>query len=266
MESKYYREVKEYYNEDSLNFEDRYWENPTLQRIRESFRAETVPYTKGDILEIGYGPGLDIGYFASSYPDSEIYGIDISDGMYTWAKKQMEQQGFSNTHLAVGSIEDVGAAFSEQKFDLIYVYFGALNTVEDIHQVQHHLAKLLKRGGTMVLTFVNKWYALAILKPLLKLKFKTAKLRLNKVWGGYSPSKFLASKCYSYSEIKHAFDQFNMVYKRGYSILYPAWYENHITQRFPRLTNLLWNVDRALQKSPLWNLGEYSLYVFKQKD
>ena len=266
MANTYYNKVKEYYNEDSLNFEDRYWENPTLQRIRESFREETTPYVKGKVLEIGYGPGLDIGYFASTYPNSKICGIDISDGMYSWASKQMEQQGLENTKLAVGSVEDVSTAFKDQKFDLIYVYFGALNTVEDIYQVQHHLADLLNPQGTMVLTFVNKWYALAILKPLLKLKVKTARLRLNKVWGGYSPSKFLASKCYSYREIRKAFDEFRMVYKRGYSILYPAWYENSITQRFPKLTNLLWHVDRFLQKTPLWNLGEYSLYVFKQKN
>ena len=33
---------------------------------------------------------------------------------------------------------------------------------------------------------------------------------MNKVWGGYSPNKFLASKCYSSAEIKKHFNQFSI--------------------------------------------------------
>ena len=38
MNGQYYSKVKEYYNLDSQNFEKRYWENETLQKIRNSFR------------------------------------------------------------------------------------------------------------------------------------------------------------------------------------------------------------------------------------
>jgi hypothetical protein len=42
MKSNYYSSVKEYYDIDSTNFENRYWENQTLQRIRSSFRKESI--------------------------------------------------------------------------------------------------------------------------------------------------------------------------------------------------------------------------------
>lgn len=263
MKNNYYSSVKDYYDIDSTNFENRYWENQTLQRIRSSFRKESVGLIQESVLEIGFGPGLDVNYFAEVLPKSSVYGIDISEGMYHWATEQAAKKALSNVQLAIGSVEDISSRFEGVQFDHVYVYFGALNTVEDISFVQEYLKKCLKPNGTMVLTFVNKWYMMAVLKPLLKLKFKESKRRLNKVWGGYSPNKFLASKCYASADIKKHFNLFTIEKKRGYSILYPAWYENHITNKYPRLTNFLWKCDKMLQKTPFWNFGEYTLYVMR---
>lgn len=265
MKDSYYHKVKSYYNEDSKSFEERYWENQTLQRIRKSFRKVTTQYPFKTLLEIGFGPGLDVIYFSKQYPERAVFGIDISDGMFNWATMQKEKEGVKNLSLAVGSIEDIERQFPQQEFDQIIVYFGALNTVENISEVQHYIKKSLAPNGTMVLTFVNKWYLMSILKPLVKLKFKESRRRLNKVWGGYSPSKFLESRCYSYKEIKKHFNQFEIIKKRGYSIFYPAWYENRITKKYPKTCNFFWNLDLFLQKTPFWNLGEYSLYVFKNR-
>lgn len=265
MENNYYQQVKAYYDIDSENFESRYWENNTLQRIRSSFRTYTQQHDFQSLLEIGYGPGVDIIHFAQEYPQASVYGLDISEGMYQWASKQVQLKGLDNVNLAIGSVEDIKARFGNQQFDHIYVYFGALNTVEDIQKVQHLLKEVLKPDGKMTLTFVNKWYWMAILKPLFKLKFKKSVQRLRKTWGGYSPSKFLASKCYAYSDIKRYFNEFEILEKRGYSILFPAWYENRITLKYPKLCNFLWKVDAWLQKTPFWNSGEYSLYVMKKK-
>lgn len=263
--SNYYDGVKKYYDDDSVAFEQRYHENITLQKIRNSFREETEKYSFENILEIGFGPGFDIEYFASKYPDKKVFGIDISSGMKNIAERSISKKGLTNVSLAVGSVEDIENEFPNEKFDLIIVYFGALNTVENIDKIQSYLSDILSANGTMVLTFVNKWYMMAILKPLLKLKFNMAFRRLKKVWGGYSPVKFLASKCYSENEIKKYFNRFQIIKKRGYSIFFPAWYENRITRQNPELAERLWKADQKLQNTPLWNFGEYSLYVFKKK-
>ena len=265
MANQYYDKVKSYYNEDSDNFEGRYWENITLQRIRTSFRKHTDLYSFDSILEIGFGPGLDLIYFSKKNTNAKIYGIDVSDGMHDWAKKQINQKGLKNIDIEVGTVEDLRSLFPNQKFDHIYVYFGALNTVENLDNIPNYLKEILKPNGEMVLTFVNKWYLAAILLPAIKLRFSIATRRLHKIWGGYSPVKFLESRCYSYKEIKKTFHEFEIVEKRGYSIFYPAWYDNRFTIKYPKLTNFFWKFDKLLQKTPFWNLGEYTLYIFKNK-
>lgn len=42
MSSKYYNEVDNYYDEDANDFDMRYWSNPVLQQIRQSFREEKL--------------------------------------------------------------------------------------------------------------------------------------------------------------------------------------------------------------------------------
>jgi len=265
MKNDYYTKIRDYYDTDSAHFENRCLGNKTLQTIRESFRKESSKFSFTSSLEIGFGTGLDLIYFAEKDLKSEICGVDLSDGMYNWADKQIKEKKLTNINIEIGSVEHAGELFNNKKFDHIYVYFGALNTVKNIEDIQKYLKSLLKPDGIMVLTFVNKWYLMAILKPAIKFKFNIAKRRLNKIWGGYSPTKFLDSKCYSSKQIKKYFNEFEVVKKRGYSILYPAWYENSINIKYPKMCNYLWKIDKLLQKTPFWNLGEYTLFIFKNK-
>jgi ubiquinone/menaquinone biosynthesis C-methylase UbiE len=259
----YYKQVGDYYDLDALNFEKRYWENVVLQNIRTEFRNITDQYPSKNILEIGYGPGLDLIYFAQQNKTANIYGIDISKGMYDCTDENIRKNNIQNISIAVGSVEDIREQFNGKKFDMIYVFFGALNTVEDLKQAAKDLEDILEDNGRMVLTFVNKWYMKGILAPLIKLKFRTAFARLRKIWGGYSTSKFLPSKCYSLSEIKNSFRQFTIELVKGYSITYPAWYDGY-KFRNKKVLNFLWNTDRLLSKTFMKGWGEYSLFVFKK--
>src|SRR5690606_28437718 len=173
------------------------------------------------------------------------------------------ESGLTNCQVATGSVEDVRELFPGKRFDLIYVYFGALNTVEDLARASSDLESLLTGDGKLVLSFVHKWYLFGVLKPLTRLRFKTAFRRLRKVWGGYSLSKFLPSRCYSPAQIRSAFANFNEVTHRGYSILYPAWYEKDAIQ--VKMADRFWKWDAWLNKTPLWSLGEYTLFVFEKK-
>lgn len=263
QDSKYYKEVQQYYNEDSVNFKSRGEANALLKRIRESFREESSGIQFKHALEIGYGPGFDLIYFAKNNPDAQVVGIDISDGMCEVANEAIKSENLTNCKALVGSVEDVEKLIPDQKFDFIYVFFGSLNTVEDLSKAADCLEKLLLPEGKMVLTFVNKWYMLGILKPLLKLRINTAFKRLKKTWGGYSTSRFLPSKCYSPAQIRKAFSNFKEISHRGYSILFPAWYEA------PKMVNdnykeSRWKWDEKLSKTPMWSWGEYTLFVFEK--
>lgn len=267
MSEKYYTEVGNYYDEDANDFDSRYWSNPVLQQIRQAFREEVKRFDGNDMLEIGCGTGLDLVHFATIFPERQIFGIDISAEMVRLSSEHMVNRQCANIRVRQGSVEDIEKLFPNQHFDLIYVFFGALNTVEDLPKAAQTLKNLLHPDGTMVLTFVNKWYLPGIALELLRLRFSRAFARIKPVWGGYSPVKFLPSKCYSPSQIKRAFEGSVLKKSKGFSIVHPAWYYTGINRRLGKLRKYLWRIDLFLNKTPLWRFGEYTLFVLqKRKD
>jgi SAM-dependent methyltransferase len=221
-----------------------------------------------NVLEIGCGTGLDTSHFASIYPEKNVYGIDIAPAMVASASKKVQDLGLENVRVMVGTPENLQTLFPDVQFDHIYVFFGALNTVPDLNRVSRILRSRMKSEATMVLTFVNKWYLADMLIDLLKFRFRRAFRRSREIWGGYSEANPIESRCFSPRNIKKAFgDDFVITRTKGYSILYPAWYRVHLISRLGRrLSDILWNADRVLSRTPAWCLGEYALYSLRAKD
>jgi ubiquinone/menaquinone biosynthesis C-methylase UbiE len=266
--SGYYQKVAEYFDHEACTYEERYWANNVAQRIRQSFREEVKTHSFSSVLEIGCGTGLDISHFGSIYPERQVYGIDIAPAMVASASRKVRDLELGNVKLRVGTSENLPALFPDVQFDHVYVFFGALNTVSDLRHVAGILKKRMKPNGTMVLTFVNKWYVVDMIIDLIRFRFRRAFRRLRTIWGGYSDVHLLESRCFSPRQIKNAFgNDFQLIRSRGYSILYPAWYRTHWTRRLgSRICDLLWEADRMLSHTPAWCLGEYALYSFRVKD
>jgi ubiquinone/menaquinone biosynthesis C-methylase UbiE len=265
FDANYYAAVEAYYDADAIDFEKRYWQNPVLRKIRQDFREEVKRHKFNTALEIGYGPGFDLVHFAQIFPDQEWFGIDISPEMQRISDQKIMRMGLQNAKVFIGSVEDVKRVIPNQQFEMIFVFFGALNTVKDLKVAVEELHNLLAPNGKMVITFVNKWFLQGMLIELLKGKFRSAFSRLQPIWGGYSPTKHLDSKCYSNAEIRMAFNQFEIVGFRGYSICFPAWYYQRLAAKIPvRLLRFLWSLDHFLGSSLIGNFGEYTRYTFKK--
>ena len=265
MDSTYYNQVGNYYDQDANDFDSRYWSNPVLQQIRQSFREEVKRFNHiQTMLEIGCGTGLDLVHFSNIFPERELFGIDISREMVHQSVLRMEKDNCTNIRVGQGSVEHIGELFPNQRFDMIYVFFGALNTVENLPKAAQTLKELLTNDGILVLTFVNKWYLAGMFIELVRLRFSRAFGRIKTVWGGYSPSKFLPSHCYSPKQIMEAFEGFTLGQKKGFSIVHPAWYYTGINRRLGKIRKFLWRIDLFLNKTFLWRFGEYSLFVFKK--
>ena len=261
----YYNDVASYYDEDAkLGFEARANVNTSLDRIRNDFRKITTKYKFKNVLEIGCGPGFDVHWFASNYPKANFTAVDISDEMVKLTQKRLDKDSIKNASVSRSDERSLVKNFGENSFDLIYVYFGALNTVEDLDQTANEIRKLLVTDGIAVLTFVNKWYLRELFVQMLKLNFKIAFARLGKVWGGYSVDRFLKSHCYSPARINKAFSKFNLIERKGYSIFYPPWYNDHKVRNNPDKANRLWKKDQKAQNTGLWSKGEYTLFVFQK--
>jgi SAM-dependent methyltransferase len=260
----YYSEVAGYYDEDAdLGFESRAGGNRSLERIRNDFRNITIRYPFEKALEIGCGPGFDVHWFASNFPGRKFTAVDISARMTELTRARLAKDNLTNAEVVRSDERSLISQFGPGSFDLVYVYFGALNTVENLDAAAAEIRKLLRPGGIAVLTFVNKWYLRELVVQLARFNFKTAFARLGKVWGGYSVTRHLPSHCYSAGRIRRAFREFALLERKGYSILYPAWYNDHKIRNNPAKADRLWNLDQRLQGSPLWAAGEYMLFVFR---
>lgn len=262
---KYYKEVSSYYDEDAkLGFEERANVNSSLERIRNDFRKITTKYNFNNVLEIGCGPGFDVHWFAKNYPDKKFTAVDISQEMVNLTQKRLNKDSLENAIVEQSDERTLIDKYGKNSFDLIYVYFGALNTTKDLDFAASQINLLLKDKGIAVLTFVNKWYLRELLVQLLKLNFRTAFARLGKVWGGYSVTRFLPSHCYTPGRIKNTFSQFKLIERKGYSIFYPPWYNDHKVKTNPQKADKLWELDQRIQNGPLWSKGEYTLFVFEK--
>ncbi|HNW58549.1 MAG TPA: class I SAM-dependent methyltransferase [bacterium] len=262
----YYAEVARYFDQEAPEFENHYLNNPVLQRLRADFRRITTTATFASGLEIGCGPGIDIAWFAAQYPQQRWRAIDIAPRMVAQAQAKLRRLNGVDARAVVGAPEDLAALFPDETFDLIYCYFGALNTVPDLPAAAAALGRALTPQGTLVLTFVNRWFLLDMLWNLLRLRPRRALARVTGAWAGYSPGRPLASSARSAREVQRAFaPAFTAVRRKGYSIVYPAWYRHRFLPVEGPLGTLLWRADALLNRTPFWNLGEYSLYFFKRR-
>lgn len=260
----YYSNVESYYNEDALlGFESRADGNQSLERIRNDFRNITLRYPFSRALEIGCGPGFDVHWFATRFPESQFTAVDISENMVELTRARINRDQLLNVQVFRSDERHLVKEFGKNSFDLVYVYFGALNTVESLDDTASAIRLLLNPGGIAVVTFVNKWYLRELLVQSVKLNFHTAFARLGKVWSGYSVARHLPSHCYSPARIRKAFCNFTLLERKGYSIFYPAWYNDHKIRNSPQEAERLWRLDQKLQHTPLWATGEYTLFVFR---
>jgi len=262
IENSYYKPIELHYDREAANYEQRLLTNKTLQTIRKDFRRVAENYMSGkDILDFGCGTGSDLCYFAERFPDKKFVGLDISQNMLDEAARAFKIKKLRNSNLVKGSIEKI----QNKRFDFIYVFFGSLNTVADLNIIAEELFKIIPHGGKILITFVNRWYPMGILSFLKGRRFRTAFNRLRNKWGGYSEKQPIESSLYFPGEIKKAFSNFNLVYKQGYSIFYPAWYQDRITAKLGTFSDKLWKLDKILNKTFMWSWGEYILLVFEKK-
>ena len=266
MSSKdYHKTVADYYDEEAHSFEERARQNPILNNLRQQFRDVVMEGEVENLLEIGYGPGLDMVWFSKHDEVKKVHGLDITPNF----QKIVANKALIETKLnpLLGGPETISKHLEPNSIDTIYIFFGALNTCSELESAIEKMSLVLKPGGRVIATFVNKWYAFEILWNLITFRPTKAFARLKKVWTGYSPTRKLDSRCYSARQID-AFFKPHLVrrFRKGYCIAHPAWYRFHWAPLGGIRSKTLFTIDRLLQWTPFWNLGEYSLYVYYKSE
>ena len=262
----YYKNIGLYYDMDACDYDSRYWNNFVVQQMRQSFREHVKKYDARSMLEIGFGTGLDLIHFGKTHPERAICGIDVSAEMVRIAKEKAKIHTCENVDIIHGCVDEMEKLFPNRKFDLIYVFFGALNTVKNLNDAGKNLKKVLNPNGVIVVTYVNKWYLNGMIIETFRLRFSKVFARLKTTWNGYSPSHILPCHCYTARQVKLAFSETKVLYKQGYTIVHPGWFYTKINMKLGRrMSRILWHLDLILSKTFLWRFGEYGLLVFKNE-
>jgi SAM-dependent methyltransferase len=164
-----------------------------------------------------------------------------------------------------GCAEDIPRVFPGEQFDLIYSFFGPLNTEPDLNRAVAALTQAAAPGGVLVLTFVSRTFVVDSGLHLLRGRLGPAVARFTDRWRGYSQQTPLQASLYFPRQIEARFaPAFQVERREGFSIVYPAWYRADRFQPNGALVRALWIADRVLNHTPLWSVGEHLLYVLRR--
>ena len=83
----YHKSVGDYYDAEAASFEERAHQNHVLSTLRNRFRDVVMDGEVGHLLEIGYGPGLDMIWFAEQHQVAKVSGLDIKDDFFMIVNK-----------------------------------------------------------------------------------------------------------------------------------------------------------------------------------
>jgi len=219
------------------------------------------------LLELGCGTGIEAARFARS--GRKLVLTDVSAAMLEQAAakvKQVRPEALLGVQQCPAA--EAGALLLEQygssSFDGVYSSFGPLNCEPDLEPVAAGLAKLVKSGGRLVFSVINRLYPLEMAWFGLHLEFKNARRRL----GGPVLARAVAGGAlsvttyyYSPADFKRAFaPAFRLVSCRALPLLLPPPYLAHLVKGVPAFFRLLGRADDALAGLPLLNsLGDHFL-------
>ena len=104
-------------------------------------RKDTLSEVKGEILEIGFGTGMNLPY----YPENvrRITGVDININIHSKAEKRLKSSHIQVDYYPI-NIEYL--PFPDNTFDTVVSTF-TLCSIKDIHRALSEIARVLRPNG-----------------------------------------------------------------------------------------------------------------------
>ena len=101
-------------------------------------------------VDLGSGRGTDVMRLAETVgPNGYVYGIDISDGMLSKARRHAEQLGFANVSFEKANLEEL--PIESSSIDLV-ISNCTINHADDKQKVWNEIARILSDGGRFVVS------------------------------------------------------------------------------------------------------------------
>lgn len=104
------------------------------------YRREILANVTGDVLEIGFGTGLNLSY----YPDiDKLVAIDANPGMHSLAQKRMQTSSITIDHRVLNGEK---LPMADNTFDSV-VSTWTLCSIAKVEQALQEIYRVLKPGG-----------------------------------------------------------------------------------------------------------------------
>ncbi|HKI47646.1 MAG TPA: methyltransferase domain-containing protein [Balneolales bacterium] len=242
--------------------------NSLIQRIREMVWTEILNRApvKADILDLGCGTGIDAVHLAGL--GYRVWAVDGSANMVMKTIDRVAGQGLSKQVLVKqAGFHELSGTF-DNRFDLIYSNFGALNCVSNIRCLAKDCAGLLQPGGLLIVNVMGKYCPWEVGYYLLhghprrafvrwSNRFRQVPLGKGKVWTKYySPQQWY----------RFFADRFRLVGYRGMSVAVPPPYLESWGIDHPELFGILDRLDEKLTGMRFFrNMGDHFLMTLRLK-
>jgi ubiquinone/menaquinone biosynthesis C-methylase UbiE len=224
------------------------------------------------ILEVGSGTGEEA--LALSRTGRYVVATDISPRMIEEAKKKQKNSEsiFPRWHVAAaGNLKSITDKYGRQVFDGAYSSFGSLNCEPDLHQVGRELSQLIKPGGSLVCSVMNKmclwevvWFCLHARPHTAFRRFRSGKVSVP--LPGTEPDNGVAVYYYSPPSFAKAMSPYFIKRDlRSFPIFLPPPYLEHLVLRRPRIFRLLETWERRLSRRyPFTFYGDHFLMILER--
>ena len=120
-------------------------DNFSKYNIDDWILKQILPENKEKILDLGCGTGKQLFHLISSCPDSEIFGLDLSDDALQKISSSVSDKN-SNLKLILGNMDNFDSVLNSEKFNLIISCF-ALYYSENLPSLIEKIKKYLLPGG-----------------------------------------------------------------------------------------------------------------------
>ena len=219
------------------------------------------------LLEIGCGTGEEA--LALVQRGCTVLATDVSPAMIAVAQARAEGAGLcASLQLRVLDAAALGQLGGET-FDGAYSSFGPLNGLDELRPVLAALSALVRPGGVVVLSVMNRWYPLEIAWFLLRGRPRQA---LRRWWNSGAPVSTLAAgrmatHYHSLRALRRAMKPwFRLRCCRALPVLLPPPYMASLWERCPRLIAALrgWE-ERLAWRWPWCGLGDHWLAVLERR-
>jgi SAM-dependent methyltransferase len=113
---------------------------PTMRQ-----RAKVVPLAQGDVVEVGFGSGLNLPFYDSAKV-RHVWAVEPSKAMWARARGRVPAVGFP-VELLAASAEEIPLA--DRSADTVLVTY-TLCTLPDVQRAVREMARILKPGGDLI--------------------------------------------------------------------------------------------------------------------